>query len=82
MIFFVKATSICKIYKSFIIYLIFSRCAMMLDMLTDLHDVYDEIRTDDNDDSSGLIRHQAECILQGVRSKTYKKLLDRDTCGK
>lgn len=80
--------TISLVYLSIIIpaYLFYLYMVLMIPIYpcNDVGHVYDEIKTDDNDDgdSSGPIRHHAKCISQGVRSKIYKKLLDRDTCGK
>lgn len=53
---------------------------MMFDMIRDLNTIYYKVQS--VDENTEPILSQAECLLQGVRSKVYKKLLERDTCGK
>lgn len=34
-----------------------------------------------SDDETSHLNHQSDCLLQGVESKVYKPLMQRDTCG-
>uniref|UniRef100_A0A6M2DIV1 Putative trna pseudouridine38/39 synthase isoform x1 n=1 Tax=Xenopsylla cheopis TaxID=163159 RepID=A0A6M2DIV1_XENCH len=54
------------------------KCTMMFDMIRDLNTIYYKVQS--VDENTEPILSQAECLLQGVRSKVYKKLLERDTC--